>query len=418
MRIEEIAEKNNWLLKKISDVTFYQEGPGVRKNQYTENGVKLLNVGNIQQGNIDLSRTDRFISEEEAYGRYEHFLVDEGDLIIACSGIKVSYFHEKISFIKEEHLPLCMNTSTMRFKVLDKTMFNINYFAYFLKTNYFKKQLQRLITGSAQLNFGPSHIEQIDVMIPPINTQKQIVEVLDQAQSLIDKRKEQIRLLDDLIESIFYDMFGDPVKNNKGWEVKKLRENISILTDYHANGSYEILRENVELLNEESYALMVRTTDLERNNFTDDVKYINKSAYNFLKKSKVYGGDIIINKIGSAGKVYLMPNLNRKVSLGMNQFLLRTNEKIKHIYLYTLFNTERGEYMIKSKAKGAVTKTINKKAINDLIIPIPPIQLQNQFAEKVEQIESQKQLLEESLKLLEDNYDSLMQRAFKGELFN
>lgn len=68
------------------------------------------------------------------------------------------------------------------------------------------------------------YLKHLLYIIPPINTQKQIVEVLDQAQSLIDKRKEQINLLDDLIESIFYDMFGDPVKNNKGWEVKRLGE--------------------------------------------------------------------------------------------------------------------------------------------------------------------------------------------------
>ncbi|MCG4586393.1 restriction endonuclease subunit S, partial [Anaerosalibacter bizertensis] len=186
MKLEEIVRKSNWDLKKISDVTFYQEGPGVRKKQYTEEGVKLLNVGNIQKGKIDLSLTDRYISEEEAYGKYEHFLADEGDLIIACSGIQVSYFHEKIAFLKKEHLPLCMNTSTMRFKSLDEGILDINYFSYFLKTNYFKKQLQKLITGSAQLNFGPSHIEQIDIMLPPIKIQKKIVEVLDEAQKLID----------------------------------------------------------------------------------------------------------------------------------------------------------------------------------------------------------------------------------------
>src|SRR5699024_9903550 len=139
----------------------FQEGPGVRKHQYTDKGVKLLNVANLRNGKVDLSTSERYISEDEAYGRYEHFLAEEGDLVIASSGIQISYFEEKMGFIKKEHLPLCMNTSTIRFKALDDNILDIKYFMYFLKTNYFKKQIQRLITGSAQLNFGPSHLRQI-----------------------------------------------------------------------------------------------------------------------------------------------------------------------------------------------------------------------------------------------------------------
>ena len=102
----------------ISDYLFFQEGPGVRNNQYTSEGVKLLNVSNLVDGKIDLSNSNRYISTNEANGKYKHFLCDDGDLIIASSGIKVDYFDKKIGFIKKEMLPLCMNTSTIRFKTL------------------------------------------------------------------------------------------------------------------------------------------------------------------------------------------------------------------------------------------------------------------------------------------------------------
>ncbi|PIR13840.1 hypothetical protein COV49_00790, partial [Candidatus Falkowbacteria bacterium CG11_big_fil_rev_8_21_14_0_20_39_10] len=92
---------------------------------------------------------------------------------------------------------------------------------------------------------------------------------------------------------------------------------ITILTDYHANGSYEILRGNVEILDTPDYALMIRTVDFEKDDFENDVKYVSEHAYNFLKKTKVFGGEIIINKIGNAGKVYLVPPLDKKISLGM-----------------------------------------------------------------------------------------------------
>ena len=123
----------NKVWMKMPDVLFFQEGPGVRNTQYTKEGVKLLNVSNLVDGKIDLSTSNRYISEEEAYGKYKHFLCDEGDFIVASSGIKVEYLDKKMGFVEKEMLPLCMNTSTIRFKVLDKEMLDIKYFMYYFK---------------------------------------------------------------------------------------------------------------------------------------------------------------------------------------------------------------------------------------------------------------------------------------------
>ena len=109
---------------------------------------------------------------------------------------------------------------------------------------------------------------------------------------------------------------------------KELWEIITILTDYHANGSYEMLKSNVKLLDKPNYALMIRTIDFERDDFENDVKYISEEAYHFLKKTKIFGKEIIINKIGNAGKVYIVPPLKRKISLGMNQFMIRPTKEV------------------------------------------------------------------------------------------
>src|SRR5690606_27058049 len=114
------------------DIYFFQEGPGVRKWQFTGRGVKLLNVGNINGGQINLDKTSIYISEEAAYGKYSDFLVHEGDLLIACSGIVVDNFHNKIAASEKEHLPVCLNTSTMRFKELPAKKGTLNYLKCFL----------------------------------------------------------------------------------------------------------------------------------------------------------------------------------------------------------------------------------------------------------------------------------------------
>jgi type I restriction enzyme S subunit len=101
-----------WELKWLKDICWYQEGPGVRNYQFTNQGVKLLNGTNIANGKVSLDTTNRYISEEEAYGCYKHFLVDDGDILIASSGVTIDKFHEKVAFASSENLPLCMNTST------------------------------------------------------------------------------------------------------------------------------------------------------------------------------------------------------------------------------------------------------------------------------------------------------------------
>lgn len=146
---------------------------------------------------------------------------------------------------------------------------------------------------------------------------------------------------------------------------------ISTLTDYHANGSYQVLKNHVTLLDVPDYAYMVRTADLEGETYDKSVKYITEKAYEFLKKSKVYGYEILINKIGSAGKVYLMPKLDRPVSLGMNLFLIRTNKEYSTFYVYAYLRSKYGSKYISRFVNGTVPMTITKEAVRSVMIPSP-----------------------------------------------
>jgi type I restriction enzyme S subunit len=110
--------KDRWIEADLTDAYWFQEGPGVRNWQFTTYGIKLLNVANIlKTGTIDLSKTDRCLSTEEVQQKYKHFLADAGDLVIASSGISFDtdgLLRTRGAFVKANHLPLCMNTSTIR----------------------------------------------------------------------------------------------------------------------------------------------------------------------------------------------------------------------------------------------------------------------------------------------------------------
>jgi len=162
------------------------------------------------------------------------------------------------------------------------------------------------------------------------------------------------------------------------WDKIKFDEIIDILTDYHANGSYKILKENVELFDIPNYAIMIRTTNFESGLDNTTFKYISEDAYNYLKKTKVYSGDIIMNKIANPGTAYYMPDLNRPVSLAMNLFLIRVDKNkalSKYIYYYLKVN----EAYVKSFALGSVTQTITKQAVRNLVIDLPNIKIQKKI---------------------------------------
>lgn len=186
-----------WKVDLLEKHLWFQEGPGVRNHQFTETGIKLFNGTNIQFNKIDLTNTTTHISSEEAFGIYKHFLIDEGDLLIACSGISVDRFNEKIAFALSSHLPLCMNTSTMRFKVIDNHILDIRYFQYFMQSLLFKNQIRRQATGSAQLNFGPSHVGKCFVVIPSIEEQQKIAAVLSAADAETSTLEKKLACLKD-----------------------------------------------------------------------------------------------------------------------------------------------------------------------------------------------------------------------------
>ena len=189
--------EGEWVMQNLKDIIWFQEGPGVRKYQFTTRGVKLLNGTNIQQGVLDLDRTDRYISEKEAFGWYSHFLVDDGDILIACSGITVARFDEKVTIAEKYHLPLCMNTSTMRFKMKSNSVYK-GFFMHYLKSSDFKKQIEGQATGSAQLNFGPSHVEKVIMEIPTYNEQQAIAQILsdmDAEITQLETKKEKYQAI-------------------------------------------------------------------------------------------------------------------------------------------------------------------------------------------------------------------------------
>ncbi len=128
---------------------------------------------------------------------------------------------------------------------------------------------------------------------------------------------------------------------------------------------------------------MIRTVDIERDDFENDIINISEHAYNFLAKTKVYGGEIIINKIGNAGRVYLIPPIERPTSLGMNQFMIRANENINNYYLFCYLSGKFGQNQLSQRITGAVPLSIDKESTRSVFVPLFSERLQKLVAKAV-----------------------------------
>lgn len=411
MKITASSNYKGWRSVPISSVVFFQEGPGVRKHQYKSSGVKLLNGGNINDGILSLDSTDRYISEEEAFGKYEHFLVEEGDLLIACSGVVVDKFDGKIAYAKKEHLPLCMNTSTMRFRTLDQNILKIDYFRRFLASNLFKNQLQKLITGSAQLNFGPSHIKQMFVPLPPLPEQKRIAAILDKADSLRRKNQQAIQLADKFLRAVFLDMFGDPVTNPKGWDEYVLKE-IAEIRSGVTKGKKVDPSTAVTL----PYMRVANVQDGYLN--LSDIQKITVSPID-AKKCRLLKGDILLTEGGDPDKLgrgYVWQGEIENCIHQNHIFSVRIHDdnKVNPLFLSTVIGSQRGKrYFLKVGKQTTGIATINKTVLSEFVTFLPPYQLQLKYVDVVKKTHAVKLRYEAANSRL---FESLSQKAFAGAL--
>jgi restriction modification system DNA specificity domain protein len=368
----------------ISDVLWFQEGPGVRNTQYTTDGVKLLNVTNLINGNVDTTNTNRYISKEEAYGKYKHFLADEGDLVIASSGIKVEYFDKKMGFIRKEQLPLCMNTSTIRFKVTDEKRLSIRYFMYYLKSNHFKEQLGQQITGSAQLNFGPSHLKKMVFPLIEMEEQAKIIDKLDTIYGIEYKMRTELKLYDQLVRSLFIEMFGDPVENPKKWDISTL-----LTLGSCKNG----MNFHIDDFGVEINCIGVgdfKDHDVISNTYSLPIVSLNSMpTEDYLLKDE----DIVFvrsngNKTMVGRSIVIYPGENLVTFSGFCIRYRNEDSSIMVPYLLRVLKTE--SIRMQMYGRGANIQNLNQKILASLKIPIPPMNLQEKFIQSVSSIDKSK----------------------------
>ena len=381
-------------LYKFPEILFFQEGPGVRNHQYTTSGVKLLNVSNLRNGKIDLTTSDRYISENEAFNKYSHFLCDPNDFIIASSGIKIDSFNSKMGFIHQSDLPVCMNTSTIRFKVLNKEVLEIRYFMYYLKSIVFKKVLTKVVTGSAQLNFGPSHLKNMSISLPNLDIQKNIVQRLDRVNKLIEIKRKLLFQLDELVKSRFVEMFGVFNINPNNYNTIKFRD---LIEQNNINEEDRVWLLNLDMIKPNTGEIVEKVYINRQNIPTSSISF--KKGTVLYSKLRPYLNKVVIADENGYGTSELIP---------LNSY---KNGLTAEYLAYYLRQDSFVEY-IKDKVTGAKMPRVAMDILRNIDIIQPNYIYQEQFSSFVNHVIKLKSDVQKSIDETQLLMDSLMQEYF------
>ena len=367
----------------------------------TENYALMVKTADFSNNfTKNLTYTDessyKFLSNSNLFG---------GELILSNIGSIGKVF--KVPYLNR---PMTLASNTIMVKFTDDEL--SDYIYHYFKSPYGQNALMSISSGTSMLKFNKTQLKTLVLPIPSLETQKKIVEVLDKAQELIDKRKEQIEALDELVKSRFIEMFGDPVTNPMNWDKQVLKE---LVTD-DCNISYGIVQTGDE---QKEGIPVFRPVDIVNNKkpILNELKKTTEEISNRYKKTILQGNELLMTVRANIGDTCIINEEFKGCNVGRGIVPIRLSEGLNTIFVKYQFDSYGVQRELKSLAKGITLIQLNMEDLREFLLIIPPVQLQNEFADFVKQVDKLKLEMENSLKELEDNLNSLMQKAFKGELF-
>jgi type I restriction enzyme S subunit len=307
-------------------------------------------------------------------------------------------------------LPFKASTNQACAALLPSDNCNETYLYYYLRS--IKKSLIQMGVGGAQPNISAGLIKGVKIPLPPLAEQKQIAAILDAADSLRQKEQQLVEHYTALSQSLFFEMFGDPVANLMGWNIRPLSDL------FFVKGGKRLPKgsEYEQGITEHAY---IRVKDFQPNSLdTSDIKYISPEIHDAIKKYTITSDDIYISIAGTIGIVGIVPNHLSGANLTENAAKIVAKDQVsyKKEFVSYYLNSSFCQNHIKSKTMAVGVPKLALFRIEELPYIDAPLQLQNQFAERITIIEQQKQQAQANLQKSEALFNSLLQRAFTGEL--
>lgn len=390
--------------KKLGEVfEFIRNGASIKQID-SASGYPITRIETIANGFIDNDRMG--YADITELDKYQNYVLEYGDILMSHINSE-KHLGKSAIFLENDNIVIHgMNLLGLR---CNKDILFPKYAHYYFNSDRFRRQIPKITKKSVnQASFSVSDVRDLDILVPKLESQLKISNILDKAQELIDKRKEQIEACDELIKGLFYDMFGDVVVNNKKWNKDRIGNNFNIKT-----GATPSRKEN--LYWESGNIPWVKTTELKENVILNTDEYITQIAYENSSVSLFPKDTVLIAMYGQGKTRGMTGKLGIEATSNQACAAILPNNNYNQDFIWIQLRLLYDE--LRSLGRGGNQPNLNLDLVRDFELILPPLDLQNQFAQKVQKIEQQKLLMQQSLTELENNFNSLMQRAFKGELF-
>lgn len=363
-------------------------GFAFKSNKYVNEGIRVIRITNVQKGHI--------VDDDPKYYPYEElnnirqYTLRENDLLMSLTG-NVG----RVGLLNQDMLPAALNQRVACLRIKDNRI-NLNYLFHCLNSPSFEHEAINAASGIAQKNMSTEWLKDYLIPTPPLPEQQKIVEELDCLSNMIELKKKQLETYDKLAQSIFYDMFGDPIANEKEFPVYKIDDIITFQGGSQPDKSYfeyEPTKDNIRLI-------QIRDYKSDKN-----ITYIPKS----MARRLCTADDIMIGRYGPP-----IFQILRGIEGAYNVALMKATPKKGNKEFIRAFLKQKCllEYLESMSKRTAGQDGIQMDKLKLYPFPFPPLSLQQQFAEKIEAIEKQKELIKQTLKGLEELFNSRMDYYF------
>lgn len=388
--------KHGWDYKKLGELVQVLNGYAFKSSLYENQGIRVLRITNVQKGNIvdddpkyyPLSLTDEI----------RNYLLKESDLLMSLTG-NVG----RVGLLTKEMLPAALNQRVACLRILSNGL-NLGFLFHYLNSDKFEQDAVLSAKGIAQKNMSTEWLKDYKLPLPPISVQQSIVSELDKINELIRLKKEQLKDYDNLAQSIFYEMFGDPVINEKGWEFMKIGE-IGTVERGAGISKKDFVVDGLPCIHYGQLHTILGPTTRHHHSCIPE---------SLLPKYKIAHTNDVIMAItsedveGSCKSTAWLGNYD--IVIGSDAAILHHEQDGTFLSYYTMtkaFFNEKSKY-----AKGFKVTHISAKEIENIPVYLPPLALQKDFAKRIEVIEQQKENIKSTIQDLETLLASRMQYWF------
>ena len=387
--------RKDWQYEKLGDISSSLLIEKAKKRFNPNDVIRYIDISSIDNINQRLIGTTSF-KMLDAPSRAQQ-KVEYGDILISTVRPNL----RNIAIVNDDASNLVASSGFCVLRINDAAL--RRYIFYYVVSNKFTAYLGKLTNGANYPAVKETDVRKAFIPIPPKSTQLSIVSELDKLNELIQIKKEQLKDYDTLAQSIFYEMFGDPVENEKGWEVKKLKDISRKIGDgLHGTPEYSELDTGWYFIN---------GNNLE--NGCISIKSTTKKVTDFVRKNYYVEMDdftLLVSINGTLGKSAFYNGEN--VILGKSACYIKLNKDVNKLFIYEIIRGEYFKRYAESVCTGTTIRNVSLKAMREFPIIYPPLPLQHSFAQKIEQIEQQKATIQKTITDLETLLAARMQYWF------